>query len=304
MSRVIICPRTMGSNSAKVLAKALKTKKVYKDRRFKARPTDVLVNWGNASPITVFGENYLNKNTAVDISSNKVKSFEKMRSMGVRIPAFATTKEEASALFEETGKIYCRTLTRASEGRGIVIAENTSELVNAGLYTAQVPVTNEYRIHVFKGTIIDVAEKRKMSEERLADANITEVNSDVRSHLNGWVFVHGSARLKHTDVVYKQDLATQAIKAVEAMGLDFGAVDIVYNNSGRNAYVIEVNSAPGMEEGTTTHFNYTKAFRGLVDPNALTVEDYNTEYESEVSVAENIINFISNTRTNGNRNAQ
>jgi len=41
-----------------------------------------------------------------------------------------------------------------------------------------------------------------------------------------------------------------SIAAVDALCLDFGAVDIIYNEHEDKYYVLEVNSAPGLE-GTT-----------------------------------------------------
>lgn len=46
-------------------------------------------------------------------------------------------------------------------------------------------------------------------------------------------------------------IETEAIKAVNALGLDFGAVDIVTEKNTGIPYVLEVNTAPG-NEGTTT----------------------------------------------------
>ena len=45
--------------------------------------------------------------------------------------------------------------------------------------------------------------------------------------------------------------------AIKALGLDFGAVDIIYNEAEDQHYVLEVNTAPGLE-GTTLQ-KYTEA---------------------------------------------
>jgi len=49
-----------------------------------------------------------------------------------------------------------------------------------------------------------------------------------------------------------------ALAAVSALGLDFGAVDIIYNEHENQYYVLEVNTAPGLE-GTTVE-KYAEAF--------------------------------------------
>ena len=41
-----------------------------------------------------------------------------------------------------------------------------------------------------------------------------------------------------------------AVDCVNHIGLDFGAVDIIYNNRDDVCYLLEVNTAPGLQ-GTT-----------------------------------------------------
>jgi predicted ATP-grasp superfamily ATP-dependent carboligase len=62
----------------------------------------------------------------------------------------------------------------------------------------------------------------------------------VQSHDNGWVFCQAG----EVDFAV-QDLAMNAIKA---LGLDFGAVDVIIRRG--KAYILEVNSAPGLEGRT------------------------------------------------------
>ncbi|MNY63636.1 hypothetical protein D3C86_2006230 [compost metagenome] len=50
--------------------------------------------------------------------------------------------------------------------------------------------------------------------------------------------------------------------AVNAIGLTFGAVDVIWNEYRHQAYVLEVNTAPGLT-GTTLE-KYAEAFRGLM----------------------------------------
>jgi D-alanine-D-alanine ligase-like ATP-grasp enzyme len=50
-----------------------------------------------------------------------------------------------------------------------------------------------------------------------------------------------------------------SVEAVAALGLDFGAVDIIEDKEG-NFYVLEINTAPGLEGHTVT--SYAKAFHG------------------------------------------
>jgi D-alanine-D-alanine ligase-like ATP-grasp enzyme len=53
-------------------------------------------------------------------------------------------------------------------------------------------------------------------------------------------------------------VTSEAIKAVNCLGLYFGAADVIWNDKEQRAYVLEVNTAPGLE-GTTLE-NYANAF--------------------------------------------
>lgn len=122
---------------------------------------------------------------------------------------------------------YCRTLTRSRSGRGIVIARSPEEIVAAPLYTKGLEGT-EYRVHVF-GNDTFVTQKRRR--------NGAEANPNIRTHENGWVFCRN-------DVEIRPGLRETAIEGISRLGLDFGAADIIYNE---RAYILEVNSAPGLE---------------------------------------------------------
>jgi D-alanine-D-alanine ligase-like ATP-grasp enzyme len=64
-------------------------------------------------------------------------------------------------------------------------------------------------------------------------------------------------------VEWTEPLVTEAQKAVNALGLDFGAVDIIYNGHEDKYYVLEVNTAPGMEGETM--FSYVCSFLNIME---------------------------------------
>jgi glutathione synthase/RimK-type ligase-like ATP-grasp enzyme len=138
-------------------------------------------------------------------------------------------------------------------GRGIVLStsDNGHPLVNAPLYVKYKKKRKEFRVHVFQGAIIDVAEKRRMRAERRPDI----FDGYIRNHANGWVFCRNS-------VVRPADLEGSALAACAALGLDFGAVDIIWNERENKSYVLEVNTAPGLMGTTLT--NYANAILGWV----------------------------------------
>ena len=100
---------------------------------------------------------------------------------------------------------------------------------------------HEYRVHFAKEsngtyTIIDTTQKKKRK-------GFENVNTKIRNHQNGWIYAR-------EDIYLPQDLKTQALNAAFCSGLPFGAVDLIWNEKEDKSYVLEINSAPGIE-GTT-----------------------------------------------------
>lgn len=119
--------------------------------------------------------------------------------------------------------------------------------VHAPLYVKYVKKQQEYRVHVFNGSVIDV--QRKMRRTDTPDA---EVNWQVRNHCNGFIFGREGVELPDVALTMSKD-------SVGALGLDFGAVDIIYNAHEDKYYVLEVNTACGLT-GTTLEV-YTAAIQ-------------------------------------------
>jgi glutathione synthase/RimK-type ligase-like ATP-grasp enzyme len=209
----------------------------------------MVINWGNSTTPT-WGKPELNQPEAVALAVNKPSALSKMSEAGVRTVIHTNSRLEALQWLTEGAVVYARTLTRASEGRGIVIARTPDELPNASLYTKGIKDGTEYRLHVFKGSVIDYTKKVPINPDTGADMT-------VKSHSRGWTFAR--------NVAERESLKAEAIKAVSALGLDFGAVDIIINPEDKNRpYVLEVNSACGLIEGGRTYQNYINAIKNYV----------------------------------------
>jgi len=215
----------------------------YDNSSYRGSASHLILNWGSHTRKAVRPEfTMLNDPTAVIIASDKTKTFEKLRDSGMsdNIPGFTSDLDVAKAWVESGITVYCRTLTRSSQGRGVVVANRVDDLVTAPLYTAKCPRRREVRLHIFNGEMISFAQKKKMSEERMADDGITYSN-DVRSHGNGWVFAREG-------VTIPDSARDAAIAAVAALGLQFAALDIALSlNSPK---IFEANTAPGLEGAT------------------------------------------------------
>jgi len=215
----------------------------YEGSTYRGSNNHLILNWGCHSRRSVDTQfHMINDPFAVQIASDKIKTFQKLKESGMEnnIPKFTTDQREAQEWAASGITVYCRTLIRASQGRGIVVANTVDEVVDAPLYTGKCPRRREVRIHVFNSEIISFAQKKKMSEERLAEDGITYSN-DVRSHGNGWVFAREGVSIPDEE---KQ----VAIAAVGALGLMFGAVDAAL--SANSVKIFEINTAPGLEGAT------------------------------------------------------
>ena len=208
--------------------------------RYTGRGSDLIINWGcHNSGIIDPRYRVLNPPSAVIAASNKLRTFRILEEYDVPTPRWTTEREIA---LDFRFPIYCRTTVRGSQGRGIVLAHSPAEMVEAEVYTESIPYHQEFRVHVFNGKILTVIEKRRMSRERLDDEGISEADMYVRNHKNGWVFCRG-------DVTPSDSMLSACQEAVSALDLDFGAVDVVVDSEG-NPYILEINTAPGLE-GTT-----------------------------------------------------
>lgn len=277
--RYIIYPYKMGSETARQLATALDAKRVYPDRNYRPRPDDVIINMGN-SRYPDWLAPMLNDPGHVALAANKLDTFRTLTEAG--IPTVPWTNDRNEAL--EWDVVYCRSVLNGHSGAGITVhrRETNPELLSIAdrvealglhsvsntirdyvsegadfdlpevpLYTMGVQNHGEYRVHVFRGEIIDYRKKsRRVNDDGSVDTPTAE-QSDVRTLDNGWVF-------RQSDLNRVERIENLAREAIDALGLDFGAVDIIKDDEG-NIMVVEVNSAVAMDN--TTLANYVTAIR-------------------------------------------
>ena len=245
MRRVIIYPYQTYSESCQNLANEVGATIVRPDGTYRPRQNDLIVNWGNShipnwiNRAIEVGASILNNPMSVARASNKLSTFRALENAGVPIPDYTTDPEEAL----EYPKVVARGVLNGNSGEGIVIVDTDSldRLPDAPLYTKFIPQKAEYRVHVFNGEVISYAKK-----ERADGDEPTELQSIIRSHNNGWIFrKEGLRRLERVETIAKG--------AISALGLDFGGVDVVMDMDG-GVYVLEVNSAVGMENSTLTAY--------------------------------------------------
>lgn len=260
-----VLPYRAGSRGAAALAAALPGGRCLRLRGSTWRPRrdDIVINWGNTDPTKVhwpvgYPRIILNLPNQVRNASNKLAFFNIMHQAdcGDIIPQFWALREDIpDEVFNRDGAIVCRTVLAGHSGEGIVIANNRAALVDAPLYVQYVKKQQEYRIHVGKRndqSIITIAQQRKARNRAVPD---DAVNWQVRNHQNGFVFVREG-------FVTPPAVLDAAQRALRATGLDFGAVDVIFNERNGQAYVLEINTAPGLEGQTVQ--DYVNFFRSFV----------------------------------------
>ena len=246
--RIRVYPYKQGSKSAKALAEGLGGRVLkLEGSKFIPRHGDKIINWGCSGPINLNGSQtvqLINHPNSIRDAANKLTAFQMMKEAGVSVPLFAARREDVSW----PGITVVRHRLSGHSGEGIEIVDAGRDLPNAPLYVQYIPKKDEYRVHVVGTSIIAVQRKAKRND---AD----EVNWKVRNHSNGFVFVRN-------DVRAPDRVLDEARNAVRALGLDFGAADVIWNAKQQQAYVLEVNTAPGLEGQTVD--DYVNGFREML----------------------------------------
>jgi glutathione synthase/RimK-type ligase-like ATP-grasp enzyme len=206
-----------------------------------ARFYNGFVNWGSSRLPDGITLPVINIPSAVAKCVNKRTFFEEVGDLTNM--AVAYSRAEAENLFSRYRKVVCRTNVTGSGGDGIVIARSRDELVNAQLYTAYIPKRAEYRVHVVGGEIILIQQKRRRADLPAEVVEDTDA-ALIRNHANGWVYA-----VDNVDPP-SDELKEACIEIVSELGLDFGAVDVMVGARNNEPYILEVNTAPGIQSPT------------------------------------------------------
>ena len=245
-----IYPYNTGSASAKALSQALGTKLIRHTGKL-LRVKGSIINWGCSAlqrDMRYTGE-MINLPNAVARAVNKIESFKAMEGH-TSIPEWTESLAEAEKWLNDGYDVVCRHKLTGHSGEGIEIISSDIPIIPAvPLYVKYIKKLQEYHLHVHKGQVFFV--QRKARNKGVPD---DQVNWQVRNHANGFIFAN-----QDVDV---DDVAKQyAISAVNALGLHFGAVDIIYSSS-KQWYVLEINTACGLMNSTLER--YVEQFKEYV----------------------------------------
>lgn len=246
------------SKAAKALSVAVPLSRIkHTNSTFKGNVKKTVVNYGASElPAEVAKCKIINDPSVTNKASHKVSFFETVAANGVPAPTILYNLDSAMSLIAKGKNVVGRLLANSHSGKGIVFYDDLHAFQKAKFYTEYIPKKEEYRVHIFRGEIIDFQKKalRKTDAKGVA-VDPKNIDFRVRNLANGFVFIRDN--IKPSEKVFEVALA-----AFNCFPLDFGAVDIIWNEKRNQAYALEINTAPGLEGQTIN--SYTKAFRTLL----------------------------------------
>lgn len=170
---------------------------------------------------------------------DKITQYNWFKANEIATLEFTTDALEANKWITLDGcTVFGRKYLNASCGKGIFVMDTSTPLPTEfealPVYTKYKKKKREFRVHVFKDQVVAVVEKKRKKEwDGTQDTKI-------RNLANGYVFVQ--------DVMDEPvGLRELALRAACVSPSDFRGVDIGYNEKKDELFVIEVNSAPGIQ---------------------------------------------------------
>lgn len=187
---------------------------------------------------------------------NKRKSRMHLQSNGIPVPkTFTIDSVTRDDMVNFNGKFICRK-DQHYAGRDLVVAESYSDLFKAvsngyTYFSKFYNKSKEYRVHVAHGKVLSVQQK--------IPRDISVTNNIIWNHASG-AFVFEVVQWNECSI----DILRPAVEAVKALGMDFGAVDILAYPADADdpvAVVCEVNTSPSLADYMSD--KYSKYFNWL-----------------------------------------
>lgn len=220
----------------------------HKASRFRGYKSKTVINWGSSElPREVNKCNVINRPDAVARSVNKLSCFEMLSAFGVRVPTYTKEIDIAYGWIDRGYEVLCRTILNGSGGSGITIAKTKEQIVEAPLYVMYVPKKDEYRIHCSLTSDKKFPVHLFYVQRKYKNPNAEHNNVKIRNLEGGYLYENGDVRPPY-------DVYSQASRAFAASSLDFGAVDVIWSEKKQEAYVLEINTAPGLEGRTLQEY--------------------------------------------------
>jgi len=229
---------------------------------------DKVIHWGTTlTPERLTCFSYLTDTDSIRLAIDKFESLDILTSLNVSVPICGVINGTTPTTRAETHlPIYLRT-TRHRAGEGLKVVNTVAELCETLRNQPNPPYTHwlqsiwnehtsEYRIHCGKNNKI-IHCQLKIHQDR-NERDLTTEELSIRNRAHGWIFA--SKPIQRVP----QPILDEARKAIRVLRLTFGGVDIIYNRNIRQAYVLEVNTAPSLRFYKTANA-YARFIKELLD---------------------------------------
>jgi len=214
--------------TGELLAKMLQSPHGFDPEPFAPLGDNTLIRWGSRKKEwtdNVYAH-VVNRSSAIKLCSDKIAAGIKFQESGILTPDFS---EDPYFLIEEFGYPLLGRKRQHARGTDIKLILQERDLRKpCDYYTRYIPTNREFRIHVVGDKVIRV-------QGKYLDHPGQQVPY-MRNYSTGYRFRKPRLRLK-------PERLEAAVKAVNCLGLDFGAVDLLIGDDGLG-YVLEVNTAP------------------------------------------------------------
>lgn len=234
-----IHPYKLGSRSAMALKGYLTEAgiRTIVSHRSMSQRKRMIVGWGAKALDFELGRNILlNPPEVTKILSCKKRFFKHVENSEV-VPKWT---DDPSVAFSWADSVVCRATTTGSGGDGIEIVDWPVDVYTAyprvPLYVKYEKKTHEYRLHILGGEVKEIQRKVFVKTEE----NPEPRDWRVRNHTMGFIF-----QTEQDCPEAVRDAATTVAGAFN--GLDFVAMDVIYHKPTNKAFVLEGNTAPGLE---------------------------------------------------------
>lgn len=204
---------------------------------------DYIIRWGSRTSVRFSPRaEPINSRSALRQNSDKLEALRILEDEGVTVPPFSTDPDDLE------WPLLGREINHArGDDINLILQQRDVTLTDNDFYVKYIPTKLEYRMHVANGEVFKVHEKRLRHE--------AENHPYIRNHETGWVFVEPRRREPEHQL---------AIDALEVLGLDFGAVDVIRGEDDEE-YVLEVNSAPSLDEANLERYGERLAEMADID---------------------------------------
>lgn len=194
-----------------------------------------IINWGNHIFANDVGFR-LNVPSAIALACNKRLSRRILQNAGVAVP-YTVFSARANDYESMKYPVIMRPAYHHG-GKNFDVFQTFQGLLpriwgfdSANFYVSEVfPKTHEYRVHVAHGKVLFINDKPLIEGELRANHAINH---------QAW------RALKWHE--FNPKICQESIKAVEELGLDYGAVDIMHNVPDNSVAICEVNTSPSID---------------------------------------------------------